>query len=81
MGLGRRDVGVRAAPRADVEDPLPVRRGELPGPLPGLGDDDGGPMADLSGDHGYPARVIVPALPGAHNTTWVASIDFRRRQA
>ncbi|MGH3541936.1 MAG: molybdopterin-dependent oxidoreductase [Mycobacterium sp.] len=32
--------------------------------------------ADLTLDHGYPARVIVPALPGVHNTKWVASIDF-----
>lgn len=32
---------------------------------------------DLSPDHGYPARVIVPALPGVHNTKWVAAIDFR----
>jgi DMSO/TMAO reductase YedYZ molybdopterin-dependent catalytic subunit len=32
--------------------------------------------ADLSPDHGYPARVIVPAQPGVHNTKWVASIDF-----
>ncbi|MGV8874221.1 MAG: molybdopterin-dependent oxidoreductase [Rhodococcus sp. (in: high G+C Gram-positive bacteria)] len=32
---------------------------------------------DLSLDHGYPARVIVPALPGVHNTKWVASIVFR----
>jgi DMSO/TMAO reductase YedYZ molybdopterin-dependent catalytic subunit len=31
---------------------------------------------DLSLDHGYPARVIVPALPGVHNTKWVASIRF-----
>ena len=28
-------------------------------------------------DHGYPARVIVPALPGVHNTKWVRSIEFR----
>jgi DMSO/TMAO reductase YedYZ molybdopterin-dependent catalytic subunit len=42
-----------------------------------VGDDDGGPLADLSLDHGFPARVIVPALPGVHNTKWVASIDFR----
>ncbi|GAA3029229.1 molybdopterin-dependent oxidoreductase [Actinokineospora globicatena] len=34
--------------------------------------------ADLSPDHGYPARVIVPALPGVHNTKWVHSIEFRR---
>ncbi|NMH98328.1 molybdopterin-dependent oxidoreductase [Pseudonocardia acidicola] len=33
--------------------------------------------ADLSPDHGYPARVIVPALPGVHCTKWVRSIDFR----
>ena len=33
--------------------------------------------ADLSADHGYPARIIVPALPGVHNTKWVRSIEFR----
>jgi len=33
--------------------------------------------ADLSLDHGYPARIIVPALPGVHNTKWVSSIEFR----
>ncbi len=32
---------------------------------------------DLSPDHGYPARIIVPALPGVHSTKWVASIEFR----
>ncbi len=32
---------------------------------------------DLSADHGYPARIIVPALPGVHNTKWVRSIEFR----
>lgn len=35
--------------------------------------------AELSADHGFPARVIVPALPGVHNTKWVAAIDFRAR--
>ncbi|OSC42135.1 molybdopterin-dependent oxidoreductase [Mycobacterium decipiens] len=34
--------------------------------------------ADLSLDHGYPARVIVPALPGVHNTKWVAAIEFHK---
>ncbi|MEU5723572.1 molybdopterin-dependent oxidoreductase [Micromonospora sp. NPDC047738] len=34
---------------------------------------------DLSLDHGYPARVIVPALPGVHCTKWVAEIEFRSR--
>jgi len=33
--------------------------------------------ADLSADHGYPARIVVPALPGVHNTKWVTAIDFR----
>ena len=32
--------------------------------------------ADLSLDHGFPARVIVPALPGVLNTKWVRSIRF-----
>ncbi|MGH3423970.1 MAG: molybdopterin-dependent oxidoreductase [Nocardioidaceae bacterium] len=32
--------------------------------------------ADLSADHGFPARIIVPALPGVHNTKWVHSIEF-----
>jgi DMSO/TMAO reductase YedYZ molybdopterin-dependent catalytic subunit len=32
--------------------------------------------ADLSLDHGFPARIIVPALPGVHNTKWVAVIHF-----
>jgi DMSO/TMAO reductase YedYZ molybdopterin-dependent catalytic subunit len=31
---------------------------------------------DLSLDHGYPARIIVPALPGVHNTKWVGAIEF-----
>ncbi len=32
--------------------------------------------ADLSLDHGYPARIIVPALPGVHNTKWVSTLEF-----
>lgn len=32
--------------------------------------------ADLSSDHGYPARMIVPAAPGVHNTKWVEAITF-----
>ncbi|MGX6448210.1 molybdopterin-dependent oxidoreductase [Patulibacter sp. S7RM1-6] len=32
--------------------------------------------ADLSLDHGYPARIIVPALPGVHNTKWVGSLRW-----
>ena len=33
--------------------------------------------ADLTPNHGYPARVIVPANPGVHNTKWVTSLTFR----
>ena len=32
--------------------------------------------APLSTDHGYPARIVVPALPGVHCTKWVARLDF-----
>ncbi|MFG3120551.1 molybdopterin-dependent oxidoreductase [Streptomyces sp. NPDC048201] len=31
---------------------------------------------ELSPDHGYPARIIVPAAPGVHNTKWVARLTF-----
>ncbi|WP_219418931.1 molybdopterin-dependent oxidoreductase [Pseudonocardia nigra] len=27
--------------------------------------------------NGYPRPMIVPALPGVHNTKWVGSIEFR----
>ncbi len=33
--------------------------------------------ADLSLDHGFPARLIVPALPGVHNTKWVEKMVFK----
>jgi len=33
--------------------------------------------ADLEPDHGYPARIIVPGLPGVHNTKWVGRMEFR----
>jgi DMSO/TMAO reductase YedYZ molybdopterin-dependent catalytic subunit len=32
--------------------------------------------ADLSLDHGYPARIIIPGLPGVHCTKWLASMRF-----
>jgi DMSO/TMAO reductase YedYZ molybdopterin-dependent catalytic subunit len=32
--------------------------------------------ADLSPDHGYPARVIVPNVPGTHNIKWVGELRF-----
>ncbi len=33
--------------------------------------------ADLTPDHGFPARVVVPALPGVHNTKWVTRMTFQ----
>jgi len=27
-------------------------------------------------DHGFPARIIIPALPGVHCTKWVRAIEF-----
>jgi len=33
---------------------------------------------DLSLDHGFPARIIVPALPGVHNTKWIARMTFQK---
>lgn len=31
---------------------------------------------DLPIDHGFPARIIVPALPGVHCTKWVRGLRF-----
>ncbi|MFR9674665.1 molybdopterin-dependent oxidoreductase [Streptomyces sp. TR02-1] len=36
--------------------------------------------ADLSLDHGYPARIIVPANPGVHNTKWVSRLTFEKQE-
>ncbi|MGB8199938.1 MAG: molybdopterin-dependent oxidoreductase, partial [Pseudonocardiaceae bacterium] len=33
--------------------------------------------ADLTPDHGFPARVVVPGLPGVHNTKWVTRMTFQ----
>lgn len=49
---------------------------------PGQVDDERSMLAlmvngiDLPLDHGFPARVIVPALPGVHNTKWVSRMTF-----
>ena len=31
---------------------------------------------DLSLDHGYPARIMIPAMPGVHCTKWVGELRF-----
>ncbi len=33
--------------------------------------------AALEMDHGYPARIIVPGLPGVHNVKWVGAMEFK----
>ena len=35
---------------------------------------------DLPLDHGYPARTIIPAAPGVHNTNWIDKITFTAAQ-
>ena len=32
--------------------------------------------AELSLNHGYPARVILPNVPGNFNTKWVGELRF-----
>ncbi len=36
---------------------------------------------DLSLDHGFPARTIIPGVPGVHNTKWVTKLTFRERSS
>ena len=49
---------------------------------PGQVDDDRSLLAlrvngaDLSLDHGFPARTILPDVPGVHNTKWVGTMQF-----
>ncbi|GAA0908861.1 molybdopterin-dependent oxidoreductase [Pseudonocardia zijingensis] len=68
-----------AASVASLEDG-PFARGTL---TPGQVLDPDGLLAlqvngvDLSLDHGFPARIVVPALPGVRCTKWVRSIEFR----
>jgi DMSO/TMAO reductase YedYZ molybdopterin-dependent catalytic subunit len=37
--------------------------------------------ADLSPDHGFPARIVVPALPGVHCTKWVDRLEYKATHA
>ena len=48
-----------------------------PGAPPGRAARAAGQRGAARPDHGYPARVVVPALPGVHSTKWVRSIEFR----
>jgi DMSO/TMAO reductase YedYZ molybdopterin-dependent catalytic subunit len=55
-----RQATIRAGQIADERSLLALRVNGEPLPL----------------DHGYPARVIVPALPGVHCTKWVRELRF-----
>ena len=60
-------------------------RGRLPAGRPVGGPDHGPGLAARAARQRrgsvprprYPARIIVPASPGVHNTKWVASLTFR----
>jgi DMSO/TMAO reductase YedYZ molybdopterin-dependent catalytic subunit len=75
-------VGARGAAAVLVESVVPVgafnaaslRGNQIRDPLSLLALRVNG--AELSRDHGYPARVIVGANPGVHNTKWVARMSF-----
>jgi DMSO/TMAO reductase YedYZ molybdopterin-dependent catalytic subunit len=32
---------------------------------------------NLTLDHGFPARIMMPGIPGVHTTKWVETIEFR----
>src|SRR5271169_3422693 len=34
---------------------------------------------NLTIDHGFPARIMMPGIPGVHTTKWVETIEFRQR--
>jgi len=61
-----------AAPSLFLEEAPDPRRDVIERSLLALRDAG----ADLSPDHGYPARIIVPALPGVHCTKWVGELHF-----
>ena len=77
-GLGEAEtVLVRSLQPAGILNKASLNAGQIADPRSLLALKVNG--ADLSLDHGYPARVIVPALPGVHNTKWVASMTFAAR--
>lgn len=48
-----------------------------PGSLLALHVGDGEVSEPLSLDHGFPARMMVPAAPGVHQTKWMSELRFR----
>ncbi|MDN5751311.1 MAG: molybdopterin-dependent oxidoreductase [Pseudonocardia sp.] len=78
VGLpGAASVLVESVERGGAFAAATLRRNQILDPLSLLALRVNG--VDLSLDHGFPARVIVPANPGVHNTKWVAAMTFAPR--
>jgi DMSO/TMAO reductase YedYZ molybdopterin-dependent catalytic subunit len=67
-------VEVRSMQRSSGLRSVTLNRGQLTHPEAMLALKVNG--ADLSLDHGYPARIMVPAIPGVHCTKWVGKMIF-----
>jgi Oxidoreductase molybdopterin binding domain len=71
------------APAGAILRPMTLQPGQGgPALVPALYNDSQSLLAlkvngvDLSLDHGYPARVILPNVPGNFNTKWVSELRF-----
>ena len=71
------------APEGAILRAATLQPGHAPQPLSrSLYDDQRSLLAlrvngvDISVDHGYPARVMVPNVPGSTNTKWVSELRF-----
>jgi DMSO/TMAO reductase YedYZ molybdopterin-dependent catalytic subunit len=71
---GARQVEARSMQPRGVLRKATLNRGQLTHPEAMLALTVNG--ADLSLDHGYPARIIVPGIPGVHCTKWVGKLVF-----
>ena len=68
------EVDVRSLQESGALRSVTLNRGQLNHPEGMLALKVNG--ADLSLDHGFPARTIVPAIPGVHCTKWVGEMVF-----
>ena len=71
------------APEGAILRPVSLQPGQAPDALgPSLYSDERSLLAlrvngvDISLDHGYPARVMMPNVPGNLNTKWVSELRF-----
>ena len=71
------------APEGAILRAVSLQPGQAPQALsPSLYSDERSLLAlrvngvDISLDHGYPARVILPNVPGSFNTKWVSELRF-----